>query len=253
MVPPPMPPPPGLVPPIPGMMPGQPPVALPGYPVKPPREPPCKEPNKTLYVNNLNEKIKLEDMKKALVTLFQNYGKVLEVYARGSLQMRGQAFVAFDDKEAATKALKEVHGFVLFGKPILIQYARNRSDVVIKDEGGNLEKHIQTRKEEKEKRDKELEEKAKKQAEVEGNEPEIPNNILFLENIPTEAQEDGSVDKAFGEFDGLKEIRKVPGKPSIAFVEYETELQAIAVKSTLGTLWQLKEDYDPVRITFAKK
>ncbi|KAJ1674520.1 hypothetical protein EV182_003114 [Spiromyces aspiralis] len=255
-------PPPGF-PPISGMMPRPPFPGAFGFPPKPPREPPCTIPNKTLYINNLNEKIKIADMKKALEAIFKNYGEILGVYARGSLQMRGQAFVAFSDQEAATKALQEVQGFVLFDKPMLIQYARCHSDVVVDREGEDLDKHVEHRKEEKAKREKELAEKFGAMHPGAGGPagphpsafvvPEVPNQILFLENIPVQVQQDDTIEKEFSKFPGLKEVRKVPGKPSIAFVEFETEAQASAAKSTLGGLWPVVPDAEPVKITFAKR
>lgn len=34
--------------------------------------------------------------------------------------MKGQAFVGFPNEDAAAKALKHVHGYVLFDKPLII-------------------------------------------------------------------------------------------------------------------------------------
>lgn len=73
----------------------------------------------TLYVNNLNEKIKLDVMKQSLRTLFRQYGTVLDVVAHSSIRMRGQAFVSLATKESAAKAFAEVKGFPLYGKPIV--------------------------------------------------------------------------------------------------------------------------------------
>lgn len=58
-------------------------------------------------------------MKQSLKTLFKQYGAVLDVTAHQSVRMRGQAFVSMDSKEAAAKAVKEVKGFPLYGKPMV--------------------------------------------------------------------------------------------------------------------------------------
>ncbi|TFY55033.1 hypothetical protein EVJ58_g8502, partial [Rhodofomes roseus] len=61
----------------------------------------------TLYIQNLNEKIKIPVLKASLRSLFKAYGEVLDVVAHSNLRMRGQAFVAFESAEIAKKALKE--------------------------------------------------------------------------------------------------------------------------------------------------
>jgi RNA recognition motif-containing protein len=58
-------------------------------------------------------------MKATLNNLFRHYGKVIDVVAHGNLRMRGQAFVSFPDAEIAKKAMREVKGFPLYGKPLV--------------------------------------------------------------------------------------------------------------------------------------
>jgi RNA recognition motif-containing protein len=47
-------------------------------------------PNQTLYINNINEKIQKEVLKKQLYMLFSQYGKVKQITACKGLKMRGQ-------------------------------------------------------------------------------------------------------------------------------------------------------------------
>jgi RNA recognition motif-containing protein len=47
-------------------------------------------PSQTLYVNNINEKIKKDVLKKTLYALFSQYGKVIEIVACKGIRMRGQ-------------------------------------------------------------------------------------------------------------------------------------------------------------------
>lgn len=56
-----------------------------------------------------------------------------------------------------------------------------------------------------------------------------PNKILFLQNIPEEYDID-ALGAIFGRFEGFREIRLVPGRRGIAFVEYEAEQGAINAK-----------------------
>lgn len=75
--------------------------------------------SETLYIQNLNEKIKLPVLKASLRGLFKSYGDVLDVVAHSNMRMRGQAFVSFESPDIAKKALKEVRGFPLYGKPMV--------------------------------------------------------------------------------------------------------------------------------------
>ena len=58
-------------------------------------------------------------LKQSLKTLFKQYGPVLDIVAHRSIRMRGQAFVTMDSKAAASKAVMEVKGFPLYGKPMV--------------------------------------------------------------------------------------------------------------------------------------
>jgi len=40
-------------------------------------------------------------------------------------RMKGQAFIGLPNEKAAAKALKEANGYVLFGKPMVVQFARS--------------------------------------------------------------------------------------------------------------------------------
>lgn len=56
-----------------------------------------------------------------------------------------------------------------------------------------------------------------------------PNKILFLQHIPEEYDSD-ALGAIFGRFEGFREIRFVPGRTGIAFVEYDGEQGAITAK-----------------------
>lgn len=47
-------------------------------------------PSHTLYINNLNEKIKKDVLKKVLYMLFSQYGRVIQIVACKGMKMRGQ-------------------------------------------------------------------------------------------------------------------------------------------------------------------
>merc|ERR1719431_806956 len=52
-----------------------------------------------------------------------------------------------------------------------------------------------------------------------------PHHILFLTNLPEETNE-MMLSMLFNQFPGFKEVRLVPGRSDIAFVEFENEVQA---------------------------
>lgn len=47
-------------------------------------------PSQTLYINNINEKIKKPVLKKMLYMVFAQYGKVIDIVACKGLKLRGQ-------------------------------------------------------------------------------------------------------------------------------------------------------------------
>jgi len=92
-------------------------------------------PNHTLYVNNLNEKVKLDELKKSLYHVFSQYGAILEIHASKTLKLKGQAWIVFDDLSSATKALKAMANFTFYGKPMKVLFAKAKSDAVAKIDG----------------------------------------------------------------------------------------------------------------------
>ena len=61
-----------------------------------------------------------------------------------------------------------------------------------------------------------------------------PNKILFLRDLPDNYDVD-ALTSIFARFEGFRELRLVPGRKGIAFVEYEAEAGAISAKeSTAG-------------------
>ena len=86
---------------------------------EPKSEPKSELKSETLYIQNLNEKVKVDVLKSSLRALFKSYGEVLDVVAHHNLRMRGQAFVSFTSPEIAAKAMKEVKGFPLYSRPMV--------------------------------------------------------------------------------------------------------------------------------------
>jgi RNA recognition motif-containing protein len=89
----------------------------------------------SVYVRNLEERIKVPQLKEALTELFSEYGEIIDIVAKTNLKAKGQAFIVFDSVESAQKAIEEVQGFELFDKPMQLAFARTRSDASVKMTG----------------------------------------------------------------------------------------------------------------------
>jgi len=200
-------------------------------------------PNQSIYINNLNERIKKEEMRKSLYAMFSQFGTVLDVVALKTLKMRGQAFVVFKDIATATSAMRSMQNFPFYDKPMKIQFAKSESDVIAKLNGTYVEKvkkRVEKRKAEPavEKRPvkridvvKKTEKKKKEETKEPGAPAHLqpkqlpPNKILFVENLPDQCT-DLMLAMLFQQFPGFKEVRMVSGKSGIAFVEFENEIEA---------------------------
>ncbi|KAH8425354.1 U1A/U2B"/SNF family RNA-binding protein [Aspergillus melleus] len=239
-------------------------------------------PNNTVYVRNLEERIKIDQLKVALDEIFSEYGNIIEIVAKTNLKAKGQAFIVFDDVESATRAIDEINGFDLFDKPMVLDYAKTRSDATVLREGGNeeLEVHKRRRLAEKERKQAhealEAQKKLKrppvgpestrpaKTAKGAGLKPTSgaattvipdeylpPNKILFLRDLPDTADQD-SLTAVFGRFEGFQEVRLVPGRKGIAFVEYESESGAISAKEATSGM-PMGENGKPIRVTYQRQ
>lgn len=78
-----------------------------------------------------------------------------------------------------------------------------------------------------------------------------PNKILFIQNVPDSYDID-ALSALFGRFEGFKEVRLVPGRKGIAFVEYEAETGAISAKERMAGV-VLNEGDKPLKVTFQRQ
>jgi len=221
-------------------------------------------PNTTIYINNLNEKVKKEELKKSLYAIFSQFGQILDIVALKTLKMRGQAFVIFKEVTSATQALRGMQGFPFYDKPMRIQYAKTDSDIIAKMKGTYQErpKRLKPEGEPKKKKKKENKQQAYGQAAFGGaaygygpvggaGVPEQPpNQILFLTNLPEETNE-MMLSMLFTQFPGFKEVRLVPGRHDIAFVEFENEVQSAGARESLQG-FKITPSH-AMKISFAKK
>ena len=88
------------------------------------------DPKRTVYVHNLNEKIKLTELKQSLYGVMSQFGAILEVKCRKSLKTRGQAWIAFQEVASAATAVKNLEGFTFYDKAMKLSFAMHDGDAV---------------------------------------------------------------------------------------------------------------------------
>lgn len=77
-----------------------------------------------------------------------------------------------------------------------------------------------------------------------------PNKILFVQNLPDDYDIEAVV-SIFGRFEGFREVRMVPGRRGIAFVEYEGEQGAITAKE--NTAGMVLGDNNAIKVTYQRQ
>lgn len=213
-------------------------------------------PNQTLYVNNLNAKIKIPEMKCALLELFSTYGEVMGVVAAASMKKKGQAFVTFRDISCATNALRSLQGFVFLDQAMRVAYCKTKSDVVAHEDGtykprakGGAAKTDADKKPAvaiKQQGGKappppkaagqaapgpKMAPDPRTGAAAGAKDEGQPSNVLFVENLPPEVNE-MMLTMLFRQYPGFQEARLIKGR-NVAFIEYADELQAGIAKHGL--------------------
>jgi len=247
-------------------------------------------PQETVYVNNLNDRINVEETKKSLYAAFSQFGPILDVVAMKTYKMRGQAFIVFRDISSASQAVRQMQGFPFYDKPMQLAYAKTKSDASSKLDGTYELKHKQERqakrkaeREAREAREKEATKRPAKVARTEAAEElpvpgeaaasipaappvapptpvapaapaqptvALPNPILFIENLPEQVN-DMMLSMLFQQFPGYKEVRLVPGKAGIAFVEFESETQSSVAMNALQNFKITPQNL--MKVSFAKR
>ncbi|KAI8322800.1 spliceosomal protein [Martensiomyces pterosporus] len=234
-------------------------------------------PNQTVYIRNLNDKIQKDTLRQSLYSLCVPYGRVLDIVALKTKKMRGQAFIVFSDITAATTALRQLNGRQFFGKPMRVEYALSKSDVVAQADGtfkfGEPRKHLsadQRKKllgmnstpgvsakrrqsvQEEEEDGHDTKRRATEAEEGSGDEDDVqdmgdsessddmpagadqvPAPTLFVTNLPESVSAE-MLSGLFQEYSGFREVRRVPGKPDMAFVDYASATEASAARDVLN-------------------
>ncbi|KFM61302.1 RNA-binding protein 41, partial [Stegodyphus mimosarum] len=81
--------------------------------------------SKTLYLKNLHRKITANELR-SIFGCFEEENKDPVNYKICTRKMKGQAFVTFTDSKIASKALHYANGYLLRGKPIIIEFGKQK-------------------------------------------------------------------------------------------------------------------------------
>ncbi|KAJ4301617.1 hypothetical protein N0V90_003710 [Kalmusia sp. IMI 367209] len=221
-------------------------------------------PIETIYVNNLEERIKIETLKDALAVVFKHYGTILDIIAKSSLKRKGQAFIVFDSQQSCLDAVEEMNGFEMYGKVMKVSRAKTHSDETVKRKAPDMfDEHKRKRLTQKD--FKRAQEDAKAQANptaaVEKPRPNKPgtalipdeyvrpNKTLFVQNIPYEIEE-SDLTTIFEHFEGFKEVRYVKLR-AVAFVEFENEQYAITAKEQSADA-RVGKEQKPLKVSYQR-
>lgn len=78
-----------------------------------------------------------------------------------------------------------------------------------------------------------------------------PNKILFVQNLPDDYDIE-ALTGIFGRFEGFREVRLVPGRKGIAFIEYEAEAGAITAKENTAGM-ALGDGNKFIKVTYQRQ
>ncbi|CAH2350818.1 putative U1 small nuclear ribonucleoprotein Usp102p [[Candida] railenensis] len=240
-------------------------------------------PIETLYLRNLNEKISINKLKAKLQSLFSTYGAITQITAHKNLKMKGQAFITYESTENAKNALNKLQNFIIFEKPVHIQFSKSNSDNLYKlkaEEGQETDEIVEIKQRKEKKIEREQLKKKRTNIEVdktniEGTspytksstpatfEPETkrvkiedwkslpPNSVLLIQNLPSTTTKE-SLDSVFESTKGFINIRFVKIR-NLAFIEFDNEALSTEVLRTFDSDL-LSEKFSPETIlTYAKK
>ncbi|KAJ4351581.1 uncharacterized protein N0V89_006924 [Didymosphaeria variabile] len=218
-----------------------------------------------IYVNNLEERIKIDYLKEALKVIFKHYGTILDVIAKSSVRRKGQAFIVFDSEKSCLDAVEEMSGFELFGKVMKVSRAKTHSDETIKRKAPEMfDEHKRKRLTQKDFKRAQEDAKAQANPAAAAEKPRAhkpgaaalipdeyvrPNKTLFVQNIPYETEEN-DLTAIFERFEGFKEVRYVKLR-AVAFVEFENEQYSITAKEQTADA-RVGKDQKPLKVTYQR-
>lgn len=83
-----------------------------------------------------------------------------------------------------------------------------------------------------------------------GSDMQLPNKILFVQQLPPGTTED-ALSRVYLRSPGFVEVRSVPGRPDLAFVEFDSEAQAATARNATDNLEIVPDGR--IRVSFARR
>lgn len=201
------------------------------------------EPSQTLYVKNINDKVKIPELKKSLFELMTLHGEILNIVAQRGDDKRGQAWVVFKDIISATSALRAFQKYKFYDKPLTIQFAKAKSDVVSRLDGTYVPRDKKVEK---------VEKKVQKGATFKElpETSDSPSPTLFVQDLAADMTS-VMVEMLFRQYPGFKEVRLNQSR-AVAFVDFDDEMKAgVALHGLRGFVYS--SDGKALNVTYAKK
>ncbi|GMP48976.1 hypothetical protein CsSME_00016134 [Camellia sinensis var. sinensis] len=185
-------------------------------------------------MQNLNEKLKKEELKRSLYALFSQYGRIFNIVALKIAKLRGQAWVVFSEVPVASNAVRQTQNSPFYDKPMYSNQCsgyniQKLSDCVAKADGTFVARDGEKKQDEK---------------------ATIPKKILFIQNLPHETTS-MMLPALFQQYPGFREVRMIEAKPGIAFVEFEDDVQSSVAMQALQGFKITPQN--PMAVTYAKK
>lgn len=149
----------------------------------------------TIYINNLNEKVSVNTLKRELEMVFKPY-RVIDVHLKKTLKKKGQAFISFKNEDI-NKIIKKYNNYQLLDKPMKVAKAKEDSYEILSQDV--IDKRINTKK---------------------YKIASIPNNTLLIQGMGDAIEKD-ELDKLFEKVNGFITLRFIKVK-NLLFVEFET-------------------------------
>ena len=197
-------------------------------------------PHETLYVNNLNDRIKPDALKRALIPLFGRFGKIIDLVAMKSLWRKGQAWVVYENPAVAAKAMAALQGHQLYSKPMRIAFSKTPSDATLKRKQIPITREKKPRMTAEEsaaklvERTKSTEDffKPSRAAPKVPQYTSIPNRTLFVENLPADLPA-SYLEDICKTIDGYEETRIIAGR-GVAFIDFHFDYQAARAMQSIN-------------------
>jgi U2 small nuclear ribonucleoprotein B'' len=235
-------------------------------------------PSNTVYIKNIDWKIKKPLLRRALYSLFTRHGKVryhvdrlgcitqsrrsfttlrdiplrlqvLEIITLRRDGLRGQAWIIFDDVQSATAALQAENGFTFFGKDLQLAYANEISDRIAKRNGTYVPK-AKRKKVERSPADTPsitASVPANEVVEPSPKDEAEPSHILFAQDLPIECNE-MMLAMLFRQYAGFQEVR-IP-RQGLGFIEFDDEPHATLALERLNGFKLTTSD--TLKLTYGK-